>query len=57
METDEEKTGGDGAARGGAGVAWEGRRRGEWVYLRDGSTLSGLLREELGVEVDGEGMG
>ena len=28
--------------------------QGEWVYLRDGSTLSGLLEEEVGVVV-GEG--
>jgi frataxin len=28
---------------------------GEWVYLRDGSTLKGLLREEVGVKLeDGE---
>ena len=27
---------------------------GEWVYLRDGSTLAGLLEEEVGV-VPGEG--
>ena len=30
--------------------------RGEWVYLRDGSTLSGLFEEEVGV-VSGEGEG
>lgn len=41
----------------------KGRRRrgggeggGEWVYLRDGSTLSGLLEAEVGV-VAGEGEG
>ncbi|MCJ1329407.1 Mitochondrial chaperone Frataxin [Thelotrema lepadinum] len=27
-------------------------RRGEWVYLRDGSTLTDLLREELGLDLD-----
>ncbi|KAL8678818.1 MAG: hypothetical protein Q9186_004842 [Xanthomendoza sp. 1 TL-2023] len=26
--------------------------KGEWIYLRDGSTLSGLLKEELGVEME-----
>ncbi len=35
-------------------------RKGEWVYLRDGSTLNGLLEEEVGVvagekEKEGEG--
>ena len=30
---------------------------GEWVYLRDGSTLSGLLEEEVGVVVGEEGWG
>ncbi|KAL8798268.1 MAG: hypothetical protein Q9200_007801 [Gallowayella weberi] len=44
--------GGDGASRDGAGIASQGGR-GEWVYLRDGSTLSGLLREELGIEMEG----
>ncbi|KAL6717391.1 Mitochondrial matrix iron chaperone [Lecanora helva] len=29
--------------------------RGDWVYLRDGSTLGGLLEEEVGVRVEGEG--
>ncbi|KAL9020897.1 MAG: hypothetical protein Q9185_001860 [Variospora sp. 1 TL-2023] len=48
----------DGASREGAGVfvvgvdGGEGKRGGgDWVYLRDGSTLSGLLREELGVDL------
>ncbi len=31
-------------------------RKGEWVYLRDGSTLDGLLEEEVGV-VAGEKVG
>ena len=30
----------------------KGEGQGEWVYLRDGSTLTGLLREELGVELE-----
>lgn len=35
-----------------------GEAEGEWVYLRDGSTLSGLLEEEVGVKVvEGEGEG
>ncbi|KAI9737260.1 MAG: Mitochondrial chaperone Frataxin [Claussenomyces sp. TS43310] len=29
----------------------EGCGNGEWVYLRDGSTLSGLLNKELGVDL------
>lgn len=29
----------------------EGTGLGDWVYLRDGSTLSGLLMEELNVDV------
>ncbi|KAL8712213.1 MAG: hypothetical protein Q9225_006978 [Loekoesia sp. 1 TL-2023] len=52
-ETEESSAGGDGASRGGAGVEGQ-EKRGDWVYLRDGSTLSGLLREELGVELDDE---
>ncbi|KAI4120315.1 MAG: hypothetical protein LQ338_007100 [Usnochroma carphineum] len=48
-ETDEALGGGDGASRGGAGVLGEEEKRGDWIYLRDGSSLSGLLREELGV--------
>ena len=31
-----------------------GQGQGQWVYLRDGSTLSGLLEEEVGV-VAGDG--
>ena len=31
------------------GESWEEEEVGEWVYLRDGSTLSGLLEEEVGV--------
>lgn len=30
----------------------EGGGVGEWVYLRDGSTLSSLLASELGLIVD-----
>ncbi|KAL8736452.1 MAG: hypothetical protein Q9166_000244 [cf. Caloplaca sp. 2 TL-2023] len=50
-ETSDASSGGDGAARGGAGVGGE-EKKGEWVYLREGSTLSELLRKELGVEMD-----
>jgi frataxin len=35
----------------------EGSGLGEWIYLRDGSKLSDLLRKEIGVEIgvgDGE---
>ena len=37
----------------------EGCGIGDWVYLRDGSTLSGLVRKEMGVVVNlvGEGDG
>lgn len=35
----------------------EEEEKGEWVYLRDGSTLSGLLEEEVGVVVGGGGEG
>ncbi|KAI4115843.1 MAG: hypothetical protein LQ345_003640 [Seirophora villosa] len=52
----DELGGGDGASRGGAGVVDE-ERKGGWVYLRDGSTLSGLLREELGVELEPADLG
>ena len=31
--------------------AKEGTGRGEWVYLRDGSTLTDLLRMEVGVDM------
>ena len=27
---------------------------GKWIYLRDGSTLSGLLKREMGVDVEAE---
>lgn len=30
-------------------------QRGEWVYLRDGSTLTALVREEWGIDVGGRG--
>lgn len=41
---------------GGEGGGEKGKGKGEWVYLRDGSTLSGLLEEEVGVVVGwGEG--
>ncbi|MCJ1297462.1 Mitochondrial chaperone Frataxin [Hypocenomyce scalaris] len=33
----------------------QGSGQGEWVYLRDGTTLTGLLRRELGVEVASDG--
>jgi len=29
----------------------EGGGKGEWVYLRDGSTLSELMRKEVGVDL------
>ncbi|KAL8997047.1 MAG: hypothetical protein Q9169_003588 [Polycauliona sp. 2 TL-2023] len=35
-------------------VIGEGKK-GEWIYLRDRTTLTGLLREELGVHMDEEG--
>ncbi|KAF6240664.1 hypothetical protein HO173_001336 [Letharia columbiana] len=43
------------------GADGDGAEKGEWVYLRDGSTLSGLLEEEVGVapgvgEGEGEGL-
>ena len=31
--------------------AKEGTGRGEWVYLRDGTTLSSLLQAEVGVDM------
>ncbi|KAL8689229.1 MAG: hypothetical protein Q9218_005053 [Villophora microphyllina] len=50
-ETSDGTSGGDGVARSGIGV--EGQEmKGQWVYLRDGSTLTSLLQEELGVELD-----
>lgn len=30
----------------------EGSGEGDWVYLRDGSTLEDILRKELGFSVD-----
>lgn len=30
----------------------DGGVAGEWVYLRDGTTMSGLLKRELGVDMD-----
>ena len=30
----------------------EGSGEGDWVYLRDGSSLTTLLRKELGIDVD-----
>ena len=44
-----EDGGNDGGARGTAA------KKGDWVYLRDGSTLNGLLEEEVGVRVPEEG--
>ncbi|KAK2627623.1 hypothetical protein QTJ16_003589 [Diplocarpon rosae] len=32
--------------------AKEGTGRGEWVYLRDGSTLTGVLEDEIGIAVN-----
>ncbi|KAL8717405.1 MAG: hypothetical protein Q9181_008334 [Wetmoreana brouardii] len=53
-EAAEDSTGGDGAARSGLGLEDGQEMRGEWVYLRDGSTLRGLLTEELGVVLDAD---
>ncbi|KAL8708533.1 MAG: hypothetical protein Q9220_006586 [cf. Caloplaca sp. 1 TL-2023] len=39
-----------------SGEAEKEKEGGEWMYLRDGSTLGGLLREELGVSME-EGWG
>jgi frataxin len=33
--------------------AKEGTGRGEWVYLRDGSSLTELLEKEIGITVEG----
>lgn len=33
----------------------EGGGTGDWVYLRDGTSLSELLRKELGISVDVDG--
>ena len=35
----------------------EGGGEGDWIYLRDGSSLTDLLRKELGVEVELHGHG
>lgn len=43
------KTGGGEAPEGGLEEGVEG----EWVYLRDGSTLSELLEREVGVDMEG----
>ena len=32
--------------------AKEGTGRGEWVYLRDGSSLTELLEKEIGIVID-----
>jgi frataxin len=29
----------------------EGAGQGEWVYIRDGTTLAGVLKKELGVDI------
>jgi frataxin len=29
----------------------EDKKGGEWIYLRDGTTMTGLLEEELGVSI------
>ena len=50
LETSDEAGGGDSAVR--EGVGSDTDAEGEWVYLRDGSTLSGLLKGELGVHLD-----
>jgi frataxin len=33
----------------------EGGGVGDWIYLRDGTSLTDLLRKELGIEVDVHG--
>lgn len=33
----------------------EGGGAGDWVYLRDGTSLTGLLRRECGISVDIDG--
>lgn len=45
-----EDGGGDGDGEGERGV--EAEREGRWVYLRDGSTLTGCLEEEVGFKID-----
>ena len=42
---------GEGKSEGASGA----EAGGKWIYLRDGSTLSGLLEEEVGVVVGDEG--
>lgn len=32
----------------------EGGGKGEWIYLRDGSTLTGLMRKEVGIDLADE---
>jgi len=32
----------------------EGSGQGDWVYLRDGSSLTEILRKELGVDVSAD---
>ena len=44
----------EGSEYGGAGDDGQG---GKWVYLRDGSDLTSLLKQEVGVEVAPEGEG
>ncbi|KAL8912913.1 MAG: hypothetical protein Q9172_007403 [Xanthocarpia lactea] len=50
-ETSETSTGGDGAARSGVGFESQ-EKKADWVYLRDGSTLSELLKEELDIDME-----
>ena len=40
----------DGGGEDGRGI--EAEREGRWVYLRDGSTLTGCLEEEVGFKMD-----
>lgn len=42
----------DWVVRGEAMSQKEGGGMGDWIYLRDGSSLSALLRRELGISVD-----
>ena len=35
----------------------EGGGEGDWIYLRDGTSLTDLLRRELGISVDLHGHG
>lgn len=42
--------GGKGRGEDGGGV--EAERGGRWVYLRDGSTLTGCLEEEVGFKME-----